>query len=179
MKAAIQGWYPRKANTFFPWAPPQGPLTKPWQPIPENQSPQTCPAQQIPRWLLLIGIKPAAAHSCSLCSPSVALLFLWTPKGPHVVSGNEERRLSVLSEKDHLSWECEKGALGDGSTQPHEWVPWNQTPSCVTQSPGTRHRSETLRTQSGLQSPGINIIAPITLGFTDMMLCIHPSNLCG
>ena len=112
MKAAIQGWYPRKANTFFPWAPPQGPLTEPWQPIPENQSPQTCPAQQIPRWLLLIGIKPAAAHSCSLYSPSLALLFLWTPKGPHVVSGNEERRLSVLSEKDHLSWECEKGALG-------------------------------------------------------------------
>ena len=57
-----------------------------------------------------------------------------------MVSGNEERRLSVLSEKDHLSWECEKGALGDGSTQPHEWVPWNQTPSCVTQSPGTCHR---------------------------------------
>lgn len=48
--------------------------------------------------------------------------------------------MSVLSEKDHLSWECKKGAPGDDSTQPHEWVPWNQTPSCVTQSPGTCHR---------------------------------------
>lgn len=49
------------------------------------------------------------------------------------------RREIVLSEKDHLSWECKESSW-DGSTQPHEWVPWNQTPSCVTLSPGTCHR---------------------------------------
>ncbi|KAJ8777208.1 hypothetical protein J1605_014591 [Eschrichtius robustus] len=32
------------------------------------------------------------------------------PKGPPVISGNEEMRLSVLNEKDHWYWECEKGA---------------------------------------------------------------------
>lgn len=146
--------------------------TKPRQPTARKQTARSCLQGRVPRWLLLIEIKPAAARgSPDLCPLLTASPVPGNRNAPLVVSGNQEARWSVLSGEDPLGACVKSGPVG-----------WLNTRRINRFSGSRLHHlglteSWVMRPQGGLQSPSSHDDGFPGSGVLRIGSFIHPNSL--